>query len=465
MNKVAVENANIEYDIIIIGAGPGGLFSAFELVHRNNDLKILIIDKGKDVDERSCPPNTTGCISCGKTCDVLHGVGGVGLYIDAKLCLAYVGSILDMPEKTMMEMIDYVDNIIYRFLTEIDEDIQRKGKKITSTKYGLMKCFYYPVRPLGSDVARQVAKSFKNLLINKNVEIKLQHRALHFNRHKKLFKINVLNENKEEEIFKSKYLIVCPGRSGASWLVDEGNDHNFEFINNKLDLGIRVEFNSRVGDEIFKVSPNPKFKLFVNDTQIKTHCFCHKGYVFYYRDDRLFVDGHSDKNYTGKNSNINILYKIEFPKDVDILEYKNRLISNINSCGKGLPIIQRLGDFKRFIISDLNSIKNNSITPSLEYYTPYDIGLLYPRTVCNGILSFINEFDRQFPGFGDDDTLLYIPTAEWGGRTIITNEFLETNVPNLYVGGDGAGLSQGVIAAGITGVIIARDIIKKEKRK
>jgi len=449
------------YDVIIVGAGPGGLFTAYELLSRKSDLKVLIVDKGKDIPERKCPPNTEDCSSC-NICDALHGLGGVGFYIDCKLCLAYVGTILEMSSDEMSEKIAYVDDVIVGFLRQINMEVPKHGEEISSRKLGRMECHYYPVRSLGSDVARMMAARFKEHLTENNVTTKLKHRVISFARSGDGFVCDVLSEKGSVEKYESRYLVVCPGRSGASWLRDMGTLHGLDFRNNHLDLGIRIEFDSDVGQKMFAMSANPKFKLFVNDVQVKTHCFCHKGYVFFYRDPNLFVDGYSDRNYSGENSNVNLLYRLSFPDHVDILAYKENIVRTINLCGKGYPIIQRLGDLRAFRPSTVDSIKENPIRPSLKFHTPHDIGLVYPRTVCRAILQFIDELDRHFPGIGSDDTLLYVPTAEWGVRTVVTNMALETNVENLYVGGDGAGLTQGSIAAGISGVVIGRDILHKE---
>ena len=446
------------YDIIIIGGGPGGLFTAYELVNRGFDGDILILEQGKKVEDREKSMSSSSIVF-EDIIDLVHGIGGAGLFLDSKLCLDTVGTKIEASK----DIINYVDNVFLnlignRFKSKIPNVDKLKDKKelVRNTK---LEFYTYPIRFLGTDGGREFIRKMYSYLIKKGVEIETSHKVIEV---KKNNSFNVtaisLKDGKIKQCI-SNYLVVGVGASGFRWVQRKLHPLGLSGVQNPTYIGIRLEFAEDVGRDIYELSDNPKIKLFQDDFCVKTHCFCYKGYVISYKTPRgVLVDGHAYSTRNGTNNNMNILFKIDTTFIKDPVTFSWDIISICNKVGSGKSILQRYENFKKGNFTN----KIGNIKPSLNSYSLSNINMAYPRSICKMLVEFVERLDKIFPGIADNDNLVYAPTLQWGMSRIHTNYNMESIAcQNLYIIGDCAGITQGIIAAATTGILAARDIIKK----
>ncbi|MEM4326082.1 MAG: NAD(P)-binding protein [Candidatus Pacearchaeota archaeon] len=444
------QNKKIFYPIVIIGAGPAGLCCAYELV--KNDLgPILVLEKGVDIFERNHK-------------NFLHhfteGVGGPGLYGDAKLCV-YGGAGTKLTEfyeeNQLNKLAGYVDRIFCRFgAKNIKKRIPTKNKteklqKMCKT-FGLQLKMAYPVRHLGVERGKGVVKNLSEWLRLNNCVITTQVMAKKIIKSQNGFKIITKNKYKKEKIINCKYLICAVGRSGNFWLKEQCKKLQIPFSLNIPDIGIRIECSKNVLKPIYNLVKNPRIELATKMGYIKTHCLCLGGEIIVYSlHGMLLVDGQT--NHTGDNAHINLLYHSEENKDF------------FNNLKVKKPIIQRMGNFLLRKITSRKDLEKNKLTPNapLNLFERKDINKVFPKEICSHLKNFIFSFDKLCPGFIETNNLVYAPVIEWNTYRIKVNKEMETKLKNFYVIGDGSGLTQGIIAAGVTGILAARSIISKKR--
>ncbi|MBU4500991.1 MAG: NAD(P)/FAD-dependent oxidoreductase [Nanoarchaeota archaeon] len=449
--------------VAIIGAGPAGLFAAYKLT---NYADVTIIDKGRDINHRKCP-SPGNCKGTCRPCNILCGIGGAGLHSDGKIIFSNkVGNNLDdiVGEEKNLKLIAEVQRIFSEYDVHVQDLSKAEERKVTQLKKQARMVggdfLYSPQAHVGTDKLINLMKMFK-----KNLEV----RGVEFlnKRNVKTITENEVITNKGKVHYDK--LIIGPGRVGASWLEEVSDKLGIDYSYNAIDIGVRVEVPREVTDDITNVVRDMKFYL-RSDTyndMIRTFCTCPGGKVTREtHEDFNLVNGHSDSDDSSPNTNFAFLVTMPLTAP----------LSNTNTYGQGVadlayvtgvkkPILQRLGDLRRGRRSNVNKKCEFLIQPTLEDVVYGDIGLALPYRLLNDVMEGLKKLDKIIPGVANDETLLYAPEIKFHGLKIITDEYLKTNKDNIYVAGDGAGLSRGICGAACCGVLAAEGIIKRDKKK
>jgi len=459
----------LKYDVIIIGAGPAGIFSALELTEKNN-LNILMLDRGPDINQRKCPASRGfECVHC-EPCFLLSGWGGAGAFSDGKLTLSTeVGGWLNQytTTKELEELVNYVDGIYRKFGApehvygndvEKIEEIERKASLAG------LKLIRQKIRHMGTERCAQTLKKMRQEL-NGKVEFKPKTDI------KGLIVKNSTVEGVEStngEKFFGKYVIVAPGRSGAEWLQSEAQALGLKTLNNTVDVGVRVEILASVMEELTKILYEPKFIYFSKsfDDQIRTFCVAPYGEVITESyDGVLTVNGQSYAERKTENTNFAILVSTTFTEPFKEPIAYGKYLARLSNLLSGGVMIQRLGDLESGRRSTQERIARSVVTPTLKNSTPGDLSFVLPYRYLADIREMLQALDEISPGIHSRDTLLYgLEVKFYSSRLQLTNH-LETKIHNMFTIGDGAGVTRGLVQASASGVIVAREIVKREKLK
>lgn len=459
----------MKYDVIIVGAGPAGIFSALELTEKNN-LKILMLDRGKDINQRKCPSSRGfECMHC-DPCAVLSGWGGAGAFSDGKLTLSSeVGGWLNqyMSTKELDVLIEYVDEVYLKFgatdhvyggEAEKIEEIERKASLAG------LKLVRQRIRHMGTERCAQTLRKMQQELDGK-VEFKPKTDV------KGLIVKNNTVEGVEtangERIF-AKYVIAAPGRSGAEWLQSEGQALGLKTFNNPVDVGIRVELLASVMEELTDVLYEPKLVYYSRsfDDQVRTFCVAPYGEVITESyDGVLTVNGQSYAERKTENTNFAILVSTSFTEPFKEPIAYGKYVARLSNLLSGGVIIQRLGDLESGRRSTHERIDRSVVIPTLKNATPGDLSFVLPYRYLADIREMLQALDKICLGIHSRDTLLYgIEVKFYSSRLHLSNS-LETKIHNLFTIGDGAGVTRGLVQASASGVIVGREIMKREKQK
>ncbi|AEC51837.1 hypothetical protein PNA2_0921 [Pyrococcus sp. NA2] len=457
----------MEFDVVIIGAGPAGLFAAYELAERSK-LKVLIIEEGGDVDQRVCPMYELGyCIGC-KPCHIMSGVGGAGGLSDGTVNLRPdIGG--NLTELTNDE------NYSWQLVWEVDQILLKHGAPRNLYKGDPEQIRYWerkaaqagvkfiPIiqRHIGSDHTPKVIKSIKSHLESKGVKFLLWTKALEFN--KGWVKVR---KGRDVMTIKAKYIIVAPGRGGADWFHEVAQKIGLKARHGPIDVGVRVEVPAIVMEPITSINHDPKFHIYTDtyDDFVRTFCTNPYGFVVEERyDGYVGVNGHSMRERKSNNTNFALLTRIELTEPVeDTTAYGRSIAQLATTIGGGKPIIQRLGDLRRGRRSTWSRIRKSDVEPTLKHVTPGDIAMALPHRVVTNIIEGLERLDKVIPGVASDHTLLYAPEIKYYAMRVEVNELLETSIENVFAAGDGAGLSRDIVNAAATGIMAARGILVKE---
>jgi len=443
------------YDIIIVGAGPAGLFSALEISKQNKDLKVLLIDKGNLVENRQ------------KT-EVMNGFGGAGTFSDGKLHFTPVLS----HEKLLhlyslneyQEYLDYVEKIFIDNGVDADyypKDMQKAKDLVDNAERHNIKLFIRKTIHVGTDKLPAIIKKMqdgisKNIELLPNTEIK-----------------DLIIENKEIKGVKTvdgkeilgKYVICAPGRYNASWVEKITKKHNISQVYDKVEVGVRVEFPASINNGHSELMYETIYYLYTKtfDDVVRTFCPCPKGFVaIEHYDGYTCVNGYSNSNNDGKNSNFALVVEVALTKPLESTrKYAEYIAQGVNLLGAGKPIIQRFKDLKQGRRSTPERLLKSHIEPSLKEAVPGDIAMAMPYRITQNLIEGIEALSKILPGLDGDSTFLYAPEVKFRSTKVSTDKDLETNIKNLFMAGDGAGVSGNIIGAAISGVIAARGILKK----
>ena len=456
-----------QYDVIIIGTGPAGIFAALEMA--DTGLKVLMLEKGRDISARACPIHTQGtkCLNC-KPCGILCGWGGAGAYSDGKLTLTTeFGGMLDlyMEKPALMSLIDYVDGIYLKFgatqtvYGDDNKDAVRKiQKEAAAADLSLIPA---RIRHLGTDKCLEILT-----LMRDHLEDKCTIRTSDG-----VAKILVENgryvgvETVRGEIFHSTYLIAAPGREGAEWFTGQAAQMGLDMITNPVDIGVRVEVPAVVMEQITDVVYESKLVYYTKtfDDRVRTFCMNPYGVVVAENNAGLItVNGHSNAEKSSENTNFAILVSKSFTEPFkEPITYGKSIAKLANLLGGGV-IVQRLGDLKAGRRSTEERIGRGMVTPTMKDATPGDLSLVLPYRHLTAIVEMLEALDKVAPGVGSRHTLLYGVEVKFYSSRLHLSQALETKIPNFFAVGDGAGVTRGLAQASVSGVIVAREIKKRE---
>ncbi|MHA1376767.1 MAG: NAD(P)/FAD-dependent oxidoreductase [Candidatus Helarchaeota archaeon] len=453
------------FRVVIIGAGSAGLFAAYKLM-TNKELEIKIIDKGPLVENRHCElqKDYRYCSHC-NPCRTLCGVGGAGLLSSGLLNLSpEIGgdlSVLAGNKAKANEIINYIDQI---FVENGASKNLYKGSsseiKKLQVKANSVGIRFIPItqRHIGTENSPKIISA---------IQTKLENNGVQFILNTEVDKIQT-NEiiTKKGKKFQFDFCLAAPGRSGMSWLAKQMKNLQVETKYEPLDVGVRIEVPWTVMDSICSIARDPKFHIFTQtyDDFVRTFCVNHQGFVVQevYSEKNITTNGHSFLKEKSNNTNFALLVKISLTEPLeDTTAYGETLAFNCATLGGGKPLIQRLGDIRKNRRSKWSKLKNNFIQPTLKNVTPGDISMALPHRIFIDIIEALEKLDRLIPGIANNSTLLYAPEIKYSAKKIITNQYLETSVQNLFVAGDGAGLTRGIVAAALSGLVAAEGILKK----
>ena len=456
----------MRHDVVIVGCGPAGIFTALELSMAGG-LDVVMIDKGRDVESRRCPVNRGfGCARC-NPCNMLCGWGGSGAFSDGKLTLSpEVGGWLSeyIGEERLASLINYVDQLYVKFGAPTKlygTDVGRINEIKRKAALAGLKLIPVKVRHLGTERCVEVTKAMRRALEGK-VEIRMGVEAE-----------EIIVEDgrvrgvrvKGGEVIEGRYVVVAPGRSGADWLRREAQRLGLGLINNPVDVGVRVEVPAYVMEHLAEVLYEPKFIYYSKtfDDKVRTFCFNPHGEVITeYYDGVVTVNGQSYVDRRTDNSNFAILVSTTFTEPFkEPIAYGKYIASLANLLGGGV-IVQRLGDLKSGRRSTWERIRRNLVEPTLKTATPGDLSFVLPYRYLSDILEMLKALDEVAPGVYSNHTLLYGVEVKFYSSRLELNDKLETRVRNLFAIGDGAGITRGLVQASASGVVVAREILRRE---
>jgi uncharacterized FAD-dependent dehydrogenase len=454
-------------DILIVGAGPAGVFAALELSQQPG-LRVAILDKGPDIDRRHCPAREPGgkCRHC-QPCAILTGFGGAGAFSDGKLTLSpAVGGRLAqiLGEEKAIQLIRQVDETYVRFgAPELvygarTDEIEALEKQATLAG---MRFVSVPIRHIGTDRCPQIMRSMRDELTRRGVAIRTRTPVARILTNDG--RVTGVETEKGERI-EAEAVVVAPGREGAAWLESTARMLSLTLDRNPVDLGVRVEVPAIVLEPITRLVYESKFIYYSRafDDRIRTFCMCPYGEVSTeYAGDVMTVNGHSFAEYQTTNTNFAILVSKTFTEPFnDPIAYGKSVARLANLLSNGV-IIQRLGDLEQGRRTTADRLARSIVTPTLPSAVPGDLNLVLPYRYVVNILEMLKALDKIAPGVADQRTLLYgVEVKFYSSRLQLTPE-METEVENLFTCGDGAGVTRGLVQASASGLVAARAIARR----
>ena len=462
----------MNYDVIIVGAGPAGIFTAYELKKQKPQSKILLIEAGKQIDKRHCPKDRTNvCVSCKPYCHIISGFSGAGAFSDGKLSLSYeVGG--DLPNlvgaKTAQKFIDYTDKIYLDFGADtkvegIDNNDAVKEIRRKAIQGGL-KLVDCPIRHLGTEKAQEIYLKIQNHLLEVGVEIKfdtlVKNLIIENNSVTGALLTDSLTKKKDEEVFSNK-VVVATGRKGADWLKDMCVEHNINHSAGPVDIGVRVELRNEVMESVNNVLYESKLIGHPLPFKDKVRTFCQNpgGFVSQenYDNNLAIVNGHSYKNLKSDNTNLAILSSHNFAEPFnEPIEYGKKVAELVNMLGNGKILVQRYGDILDGKRTWEHELYESNVKHTLPDAEAGDLTSAMPYRTMTNILNFIEAMDTVVPGFASRETLLYGPEIKFYSNKIKLDTNFETNIKGLHCLGDSSGWTRGLMMASAMGVMMGR---------
>jgi len=458
---------NENYDVIIVGGGPAGLFAAYYL-SENSDRRILMIEKGKGPLKRTCPINTyQECVKC-KPCNILSGIGGAGLFSDGKLNYIYKLGKTDltqfMPIPKAQALIDETENIFNKFgmdgpVYPTNMDDAREIRKIAK-RHGI-DLLIIKQKHLGSDrlpdhIAAMADHIRANgVIMHTSEEVK---DVLVENNH-----VSAVETNRKR--YFADNIILAPGRVGAEWVGGLAQKFGIGLKQRGIEVGVRVEVHNDIMQDLCDIIYDPTFFIQTKkyDDQTRTFCTNKGGFVSLENySNFVCVNGHAYQDKKSQNTNFAFLSKVVLTEPVtDNQAYGESIGSLATLIGGGKPILQRFGDLKRGRRSTWHRVSKGYIDPTMKNVVCGDIAMALPERILTNIIEGLEKLNYVVPGVANDETLLYAPEIKFFATQIDTSDDLETKIKGMYVAGDGPGVAGNIVSASATGLIPAKAIIEE----
>ncbi len=459
-------NSIPQFDIIIIGAGPGGIFSAYELMAKRPDLKVAVFEAGHSLNKRRCPIDgnkITSCINC-PTCAIMNGFGGAGAFSDGKYNITndFGGTLYEYIGKTeALDLMKYVDSINTSHGGEKTKMYSTAGTKFKKLcMQNKLKLLDASVRHLGTDINYVVLEELYN-------EMK-DHISFFFDTpvtHMEILEDSFRVYYGQDQAADGRQCIISVGRSGSKWMETICRELNIPTRSNRVDLGVRVELPavifSHLTDELYESKIVYRTEKF--EDNVRTFCMNPYGIVVNENTNGIVtVNGHSyeDVEKRTDNTNFALLVAKHFSEPFKDSNGYGESIARLSNMLGGGVIVQRFGDLIRGRRSTANRIKEGMVTPTLAA-TPGDLSLVLPKRILDGIIEMIYALDKIAPGTANDDTLLYGVEVKFYNMEVELDENLETKYKGLYIIGDGSGVTHSLSHASASGVYVARKIVEK----
>ncbi len=463
-----------QYDLIIVGAGPAGIFTAFEVLRNATQAKprILLVEKGKPVEQRHCPKAEVGhCVNCKPNCAITTGFSGAGAFSDGKLSLSYeVGG--ELPDligaEFAQELIEYTDKIYLEFGADPHiegvsdpEAIRAIRKRAIRANLKLVDC---PIRHLGTEKAQQLYLNLQNHLLAEGVEMLFNTECENLMMEGDACKGVVIRQPKQEarEVCANE-VVIATGRRGADWLEHICAAHSIAHEPGTVDIGVRVECRNEVMEQVNKVLYESKLIGYPHPWKNKVRTFCQNpgGFVAQenYDNDLAVVNGHSYKERKSDNTNLAILVSHKFTEPFNQpIAYAQKVAELTNMLGAGHIMVQRYGDILDGKRTWAKELTRSNLQPTLKDAVAGDITAAMPYRAMTNIIEFIKMLDEVVPGFASSETLLYSPEIKFYSNKVKMDASLNTNIKGLHCLGDSSGWTRGLMMASVMGVLMGRKL-------
>lgn len=465
-------NQSNTYDVIIIGAGPSGIFCAYELIRKKLDLKILMIEKGRPIEKRVCPKRTTKvCVGC-KPCSITTGFAGAGAFSDGKLSLSpdvggHLPEILGYEEAKAL--IQESDNIYLKFGADTgvygvdkQKEIQEIRRKAIGANLKLIEC---PIRHLGTEEGYKIYTRLQEHLLSQGITMKFNTMVKDIIIENDQAKGVITDQN---ETYYSSEIVSAIGREGSDWFSHICNDHGIETQVGTVDIGVRVEVRDEVMEFLNKNLYEAKLVYYTPtfDDKVRTFCTNPSGEVAteYYENGLAVVNGHAYKSqeYKTNNTNFALLVSKNFTKPFKTpIEYGKHIAQLSNMLCDGKILVQTFGDFQRGRRTTEERLCRNNLIPTLKDAVPGDLSLVLPHRIMVDIKEMLLALDKVTPGIASDETLLYGVEVKFYSNKVVVDRDFETSIYGLRAIGDGASVTRGLQQASANGISVARSILNR----
>jgi len=459
-----------DFDVIIVGAGPAGLFAAYWLAE-HSDLSVLLIDKGKPSSKRACPiaghDTTTECVKC-KPCNILSGVGGAGLFSDGKLNFIHIlgktdlTQFLSVPEA--MGLIEETEGIFNRFGMDgpvYPTDMERARAIRQRARQCGLDLLLIRQKHLGSDHLPKHITSMSDYIRDRGVTIHTSEEV------KDVVvagdRVTGVVTNRRE--YGARAVILAPGRVGAEWVGRIAKARGLTLSQRGIEVGVRVEVHNDIMDELTEVIYDPTFFIRTHfyDDLTRTFCTNRGGFVALENyQDFVCVNGHAYRDRKSENTNFAFLSKVVLTEPVtDNQAYGESIGRLATLIGGGKPLLQRIGDLKRGRRSTWSRVQKGYIQPTLSNVVCGDISMALPERIMMNLREGLEKLNEVVPGVTNDETLLYAPEIKFFATQVETTRELETKLKGMFVAGDGPGVAGNIVSAAATGIIPAKAIVAR----
>lgn len=461
-------------DVVIVGAGPAGIFTAIEMLRKGSKKKIVVVEKGKSVENRRCPKHKTQkCVNCKPYCHITTGFSGAGAFSDGKLSLSCeVGG--DLPQligaDLAQQTIDYTDKIYLEFGADgkiegvgAGDEVKEIRKRAIKAGLKLVDC---PIRHMGTEKAQGIYLAIEKYLQENGVEILFEcecNAPIVENGVCKGVSVSYADGSKSFEI-SAEHTVVATGRRGADWLEKVCEKYGVEHAASTVDIGVRVEVRNEVMETVNKALYESKLVGYPLPFKNKVRTFCQNpgGFVSQenYDNNLAVVNGHSYKDLKTDNTNVSILcsHNFSYPFDQPIA-YAQKIGELTNMLGAGHILVQRFGDILSGKRTWQEELSRSNVRPTLKDAVAGDITSALPYRTMVNIINFMNAVDYVVPGFAAAETLLYSPELKFYSNRIKMDENFDTNVKGLHCLGDSSGWTRGLMMASVMGVLMGRKLV------